>query len=67
MAPGRFITLIAVVSAFTAATLLLGTAAARHGGGAVGVAAALSGVVALVGIVILGRVVVVVERARSRR
>lgn len=67
MPRGRFITLIAVVSAFTTAALLLGAAAARSGDTALGVVAALSGVVALAGIVVVGRVVVVVERARSRR
>ncbi|MEO8688361.1 MAG: hypothetical protein ABI611_09080 [Solirubrobacteraceae bacterium] len=64
----RFITLFVLVSAAVTGALLLGrAAAARDGDGTLTVAAGLAGVVAVLGIVILGRVVVVVERARRLR
>ena len=45
----RFITLFALVSAAATAALLLGTAAARDGDRALTAAAALTGVVAVIG------------------
>ncbi len=63
----RFVTLVAVVSAVTAAAVLAGVAAARSGDSPLEIVAVLAAAVALLGMVILGRVVVVVERARRRR
>lgn len=63
----RFITCFVLVSAAVTGALLLGRVAARDGDGPLTVAAALLGLVAVLGIVILGRVVVVVERNRRLR
>jgi hypothetical protein len=64
MAAQRFLTLFAVVSMAATAALVLG----MHGGGtAWGIAAALAGLVALVGMAVLARVVLVSERARRRQ
>jgi hypothetical protein len=64
MAPQRFLTLFAVVSMAATAALLLG----MHGGGvARTIATGLVGLIALIGIAVLVRVVIVIERARSRR
>ena len=67
MPPGRFITLFVLVSTAVTSALLLGRAAARQGDSALMVATVLAGVIAGIGLVILARAVVVVEREGRRR
>jgi hypothetical protein len=67
MPRGPFIVLFTVVSAAATAALMLGPAAVRDGDGVLKVAAAVTAVVAIIGIVLLARVVIVVERLRRRR
>ncbi len=67
MAPRRFTTMLAIVSTIATAALLLGMRAARDGGTALSIGAVVAGALAVIGILLLARVMVVVERARSRR
>ena len=66
MAQRRFIALFALVSAAATAALMLGMGAVRGGDAGLSIAAALTGFIAVIGIVVLTRVVIVVERSRTR-
>ena len=63
----RFAVLFWVVSAAATAAFVLIRAAARDGGGTLTAVAVLSGAVAVIGILILARVVAVAERSRRPR
>ena len=59
--------LFAVVSAAATAALLLGKVASRTGEPVLAVGAVVAGLFAAIGILLLARVVIVVERARRPR
>ena len=63
----RFVALLALVTTAVTVALLLTTAAVREGGGALLAASVATGLIAVLGLAILVRVVVVVERFRRRR